>query len=149
MTKTFATSIVIALASLAAGQAMATTVMGIDYEALRADMNTPSTVTREQVKAEFLADRAAHKNDVIEPTTGVNLTELNKQTSPTEGKTREQVKAEFLADRAAHKDDVIEPISGVNLTELRKQMGQTDGKTRAQVRAELMESLRKPTTLVN
>jgi hypothetical protein len=104
MKKTYATSIVIALASLAAGQAMASTghidpTTGVNFTALREAMNTPSSVTREQVKAELLADRTAHKTDFVDATTGVNFTALRTAMNTPSAVTREQVRAELAQAR--------------------------------------------------
>ncbi|MGQ0708868.1 MAG: hypothetical protein ACT4NV_03885 [Rhodoferax sp.] len=102
MTKTFASSIVIALASLAAGQAMAANIeptTGVDSDALRVAMSTPSTVTRDQLKSDLLAHRAAHKGDVVDSITGVNWADLRKQMGQTAGKSREQVREEVVQAR--------------------------------------------------
>ena len=102
MKKTYAASIAIAFASLAAGQAMAANIdptSAVYYSNLRETMNAPSTVTREQVKAELLAYRAAHKDDVIDTTTGVNLTALRATMAQPIVKTREQVRAEAVEAR--------------------------------------------------
>lgn len=83
MKKTYATSIVIALAALSAGQAMAgvkpagTDIIdpttGVNITQLRADFNSKSGVTREQVQAELAAYQAEHRNDVVDPTTGFQI----------------------------------------------------------------------------
>lgn len=101
MKKTVANWMLITLAALATGQAMAasSTTAGAEYDALHATMNTPSTLTREQVQAELFAYRAAHKDDFIDYSTGVNLTDLRKQMGQTSGKTREQVRAELMESR--------------------------------------------------
>ena len=125
MKKTYATSIVIALAALSAGQAMAgvkpagTDIIdpttGVNITQLRADFNSKSGVTREQVQAELLADRAANKADVIDPTTGMNLSELRNLRSQTNGKSRAQVQAELAAYQAEHRNDVVDPTTGFQI----------------------------------
>jgi phosphotransferase system IIB component len=100
MNKTYAASIAIAFASLAAGQAMAANIdptTGVNFDALRAAMNTPSSVTREQVKADLFAYRAAHKNDAVDVSLGTNITELRKSMAQPVVKTRQQVRAEAIA----------------------------------------------------
>lgn len=104
MNKTYAASIAIAFASLAAGQAMAANIdptTGVNFDALRAAMNTHSSVTRDQVKADLFAYRAAHKNDVIESTTGMNIAELRSAMAQPVVKSREQVRAEAVQARRA------------------------------------------------
>lgn len=102
MNKTYAASIAIAFASLTAGQAMAANIdptTGVNYDALRAAMNTPSSVTRDQVKADLFAYRAAHKNDVVEPTSGINIAELRSAMAQPVVKTRAQVREEGVQAR--------------------------------------------------
>lgn len=102
MNKTSVASIAIAFASLAAGQAMAANIdptTGVNIDALRAAMSTPSTVTRAQVKAELIADRAAHKSDVVETITGTNIGELRNTMTQPSVKTRAQVREEGVQAR--------------------------------------------------
>lgn len=102
MTKTSVASIAIALASLAGGQAMAANIdatTGVDLDAVRAAMQTPSTMTRAQVKAGVIAANAAHKADVVDSTTGLNITELRNQMSQPIVKTRAQVREEAVQAR--------------------------------------------------
>lgn len=102
MNKTSVASIAIAFASLAAGQAMAANIdptTGVNIDALRAAMQSTSTVTRAQVRADMVADRAAHKPDVVDSTTGFNITALRNQMSQPIVKTRAQVREEFVQAR--------------------------------------------------
>ena len=125
MKKTYATSIVLALAALSAGQAMAgvkpagTDVIdpstGVNITQLRANFNNQSGVTREQVQAELFAYRAAHQADVNDPTTGMNLGELRALRSQTGGKTRAQVQAELADYQAAHRYDAVDPTTGFQI----------------------------------
>jgi len=125
MKNTYATSIVIALAALAGGQAMAAS-----------DYARSSSVTREQVRAEAIASREAHKNDFIDTLTGVNLTTLRASMHAPSSVTREQVKADAIASREAHKNDFIDTLTGVNLTTLHASMHAPSSVTREQVKAE-------------
>ncbi|MDT8990247.1 hypothetical protein RQP54_05155 [Curvibacter sp. APW13] len=102
MNKTIASSIVIAFAVLAGGQAMAANIdptTGVNIDNLRAAMSARSDVTRAQVKAAAIADRAAHQNDVVDVTTGTSISELRKTMAQPVVKTRQQVRAEGVEAR--------------------------------------------------
>lgn len=98
MKKTIASSLVIAFAALAAGQAMADQIeptTGINLTAWEKAVQHPSGLTRDQRIAAVMAQREANKGQAIEPTTGINLTTLEKSMHSTDGKTRVQVKADL------------------------------------------------------
>ena len=129
-------SIVIALAALVSGQAMAA-----DSSAVRSDANViepatglkmgdlfpalygnTSTKTRAEVSAQ-VAQATSNSGDVIEPSTGLKLSALNPaayatQTVASVG-TRAQVRAEAVqALRAQNAGDVVEPATGIKLNAL-------------------------------
>lgn len=104
MKKTVASSLVLALAALVGTSAMASVATidpttGANISALRDAMNAPSSLTREQVKAELIAHRAAQRTVVIDPVTGANLADLRAAGAQSTGKTREQVRAELFESR--------------------------------------------------
>ena len=122
-------SIVIALAALVSGQAMAADAnvvesatgqkMGDLFPAL---YGNASTKTRAEVSAQA-AQATSNGGDVVEPSTGLTLSALNPaayatQTVASVG-TRAQVRAEAVQARSAiNAGDVIEPATGQKLNAL-------------------------------
>jgi hypothetical protein len=93
--------------------------IGMKYKDLFPHLySAPSSVTRGQVLAEFMASRANRDDgDAIEPNTGRKLRELHPahfaSSSTTVAKTRSEVRAEFMATRnASDAGDAIEPTTG-------------------------------------
>lgn len=150
MKTSYAATIALALATLAAGQAMAA--------------DNATSKTREQVRAELFeaqrtGDMVAGKNmgDEITSGAGTKLNELYPASYPAKavaaGKTREQVRAEMIeaqrtGDIVASSNDRDEftPGVGVKLNELFPNRYPAKAaapvKTREQVRAELKEAQR-------
>jgi hypothetical protein len=144
MKNTTTASIVIALAALSAGQAMAA---DSSADAIRdsfrggADVVEPSTgqklgdlfpalygnvstKTSAQVAAELAqAQSASSAGDVVEPTTGMKLSTLFPAAYATQQVasvgTRAQVRAEAVQAMSVHNaGDVVEPVTGMKLSAL-------------------------------
>jgi hypothetical protein len=129
MKTSYAATIALAIATLAAGQAMAA--------------NTPvQGKTREQVRAELMESRRnTDSRDSIEPVTGLSFRELSATPVAGQGKTRAQVRAEVLdVRRNTDSRDSIEPVTGLSFRELSATPVAGQGKTRDQVRAELTQA---------
>ena len=107
MKTSYAATIALAIATLAAGQAMAA--------------NTPvQGKTREQVRAELMESRRnTDSRDSIEPVTGLTFRELSATPVAGQGKTRAQVRAEVLEVRHnTDSRDTKESTTGLTFREL-------------------------------
>lgn len=104
MKTSYAATIVVALAALTAGQAMAGEYAAENYVAAAATAGK----TRDQVRAELT--QAKRTGDIVANyETGAKLNELTPGTYPAtavaQGTTREQVRAEFV--RAQHNGEIM------------------------------------------
>lgn len=130
MTRTYSIAIVMAFATLVAGQAMA------------ADIDT--SVTREQVKAELV--EAIQSGNVIVGESGARLNQVFPNNYPAQQSasnvSREQVKAELV--EAIRSGNVVRGESSVRLNEAFPAKFPAErsvaSKSREQVRAELAEA---------
>jgi Domain of unknown function (DUF4148) len=128
MKNTHTSTLVLALSVLFAGHAMA-------------DQSNAPVVgkTREQVRAELIEYKAAHRNDVYLPFSNILVSDLAKDMdainaqrgaataasadkAPLVGKTREEVRAELMEYKAAHRNDVYLPFSNTLVSDLAKDM---------------------------
>lgn len=128
MKTSYASAIVLAIATLAAGHVMAADVAPITN--VQTSINDAS-------------------GDVVEPMTGLKLREINPAryaaNSAVKGKTRAQVQAE-LAEARRNDDggDVVEPVTGMKMRDINPSQyaanAAVKAKTREQVRAELAKA---------
>ena len=116
-------AIVLALATLTAGQAMAASNTDVvepsTGQKLSTFRSTPSTVgTRAQVRADAVQASKVHAaGDVVEPASGQKLSTV--RTAPSTVGTRAEVRADAVqASKVHNPGDVVEPATGQKLNGL-------------------------------
>ncbi len=135
MKNAYATSIVLAIAALAAGQAMAAgtaggdivdTETGLKFSQMfpgRYEAATTQAKTRNEVRAEVVAARGvSNGGDVVDTETGLKFSQIfpgRYEAATTQAKTRAEVRAELAAARSNSKrGDIVDSITGLKFREM-------------------------------